>query len=259
MRIFHVLDKIENAIYNSRKVPLSDYSLIRRDKILNLIEKTRQELPKEMKQARWVTQENQRILQDSQRKAVDIVRESEKRSEELLKAAQEESRKRLDKEEIVVHAKKRAEELLETAGKEAETIVTNAKMQSDEIMKTAKSKAESMVARAKEEAEITRSGADSYALKILSNLESEFSRVLAVIRKSKSMISESTEQEVTASYAQEAGNDSEIQEKSIPSQTDKIDEKNEDSGKFPSSEIQLKPPGAGRNELRENLGLPGKN
>ncbi len=175
MRIFHVLDKIENAIYNSKKIPLmNNYAIVRKDKILNLIEKTRQSLPEEMKQARWVSKENQRILQEAQTKAGEIIRESEKRSNDLVAAAREESHKLLDKEQIVVNAKNRADEILEEARGQAGAIISQAEAKAREIL-----------GNADNDARFTRDGADQYALKILGGMEKELSRVLEIISKSR--------------------------------------------------------------------------
>jgi vacuolar-type H+-ATPase subunit H len=192
MRIFHVLDKIENAIHNGRNIPLSNYIMVNKDKIIKLIDQTRLELPKEMKQARWVSQENQRILQEAQKKAGETIRESEKRAEELIKAAQEESRKRLDKEQIVVQAKSRAEEIMNDTQKEAERMMMEAQARASEMMRLTENQATDLLRKAKEEAKMTRNGADEYALKILTNLENEFTRVLSAIQKSRKMLQETS-------------------------------------------------------------------
>lgn len=195
MRIFNVLDKIENAIYNSRRVPLSDLVLVRKDKILNLIEKTRKNLPREMKQARFVSQENQRIMQEAQVKAGDVIREAEKRANDLLKAAREESRSLLDKEKVVENARKRAEEILSAAQKEAEERLSESRAKANNILKSAQAQAWDMTRRAKEEAKATRQGADQYALKIFSNMENEFSRILKVIQKSRAALEQAQKEE----------------------------------------------------------------
>ena len=182
MRIYHVLEKIENAIYNSRKVPMTNYSLIRRDKILNLIEKTRNNLPEEMKRARWVSKENQRIIQESQVKAGEIIRESENRSKELMREAKEESKKLLDKEAIVVNAKDRANEIMEQAKSEAERILTDARERSEQMIKKAEMTFEDLTYRANMEAKQVRKGTDDYVYKILARMEDDVSRIHKILK-----------------------------------------------------------------------------
>ena len=182
MRIYHVLEKIENAVYNSRKVPMTNYSLIRRDKILNLIEKTRNDLPEEMKRARWVSKENQRIIQESQVKAGEVVREAENRSKELMREAKEESKKILDKEAIVVNAKGRAEEILNNAKAEAERILTESREKSEQMIKKAEMAYEDLTYRANMEAKQVRKGTDDYVLKMLTRMEGDVGRVHQILK-----------------------------------------------------------------------------
>jgi len=183
MRIYHVLEKIENAVYNSRKIPLfPNYSLIKRDKILNLIEKTRNNLPEEMKRARWVSKENQRIIQEAQVKAGEIVREAEVRSKELMREAKEESRRLLDKEAIVVNAKSRAEEILSEAKSEAERLLTDAREKSTSMVKKAEMTATDITYRANVESKRVRKSSEEYALKILTGMEKEISKIHVILK-----------------------------------------------------------------------------
>ncbi|MCE1245632.1 MAG: hypothetical protein LWY06_03190 [Firmicutes bacterium] len=184
MRIYHVLEKIENAVYNSPKIPWTNYALIRKDKILNLIEKTRNDLPEEMKRARWVSQENQRIIQESQVKAGEIVREAENRSKDLLRDAREESRRLLDKEAIVINAKNRADEILAASKAEAEAMLNAAREKSTELYKKAEMTATDVTYRANMEAKRTRKSAEDYVWKLFSTLDSEVTKVNEIMKRS---------------------------------------------------------------------------
>lgn len=225
MRIYHVLEKIENAIYNSRKVPLSDYALIHRDKILKLIEKTRDNLPEEMKRARWVSKENQRILQEAQTKAGEIVREAENRSKELLREAKEESLKLLDKESIVVNAKNRADEILEEARMEAEKIFIHAREKSTQMVRKAEMTAEDLTYRSNLEAKRVKKGADDYAWRILSKLEAEFSSVHGILRTNLDQMREMRQKEKEREAAMEKAKTAAPEQKKPPAPPAGVSEK----------------------------------
>ena len=62
MEIFQLLDNLEDLIENSKKVPLSDKSMIDKDEILEVLKEIRLKLPDELKQAKWVKEERERIL-----------------------------------------------------------------------------------------------------------------------------------------------------------------------------------------------------
>ncbi|MCD4786275.1 MAG: hypothetical protein K8T10_20825 [Candidatus Eremiobacteraeota bacterium] len=189
MKIYHVLEKVENAVYNSRKLPLfPSYSLIKRDKILNLIEKTRNNLPEEMKRARWVSKENQRIIQEAQVKAGEIVREAEVRSKELMREAKEESRRILDKEAIVVNAKDRAEEILSGTKTEAERLLNEARGKSNNMVKKAEMTATDITYRANTESKRVRKSADEYSLKILTGMEKEIFKIHGILKNNLKQI-----------------------------------------------------------------------
>ena len=79
MEIFQLLDNLEDLIENSKKVPLSDKSMIDKDEILEVLKEIRIKLPDELKQAKWVKEERERILAEAQKEADDVVKEAENR------------------------------------------------------------------------------------------------------------------------------------------------------------------------------------
>ena len=79
MEIFQLLDNLEDLIENSKKVPLSDKSMIDKEEILEVLKEIRLKLPDELKQAKWVKEERERILAEAQKEADDVVKEAENR------------------------------------------------------------------------------------------------------------------------------------------------------------------------------------
>jgi len=163
--IFRVLDKIENAIYASQKLPgpLRKWSVINSEKFLALIEKSRVSLPEEMKHARWIAKENQRILQEAQEKADRILKDTKEQTRQILAAAEEARDRMLDENEIVIKSKEKAEEVVRNAESYAGKVKAEAEINSKEI----------------------RQDADDYAYKVLSGLEKELVRILDIVQKGK--------------------------------------------------------------------------
>lgn len=79
MEIFTLLDNLEDLIENSKKVPLSDKCIIGQEELLDLIKEIRLKLPDELKQAKWVKEERERILAEAKKEADDVVKEAENR------------------------------------------------------------------------------------------------------------------------------------------------------------------------------------
>ena len=79
MEIFELLESLEDIIERSRNLPFSAKGVVDKEEILDLIKEIRLKLPDELKQAKWVKEERQRILVEAQKEADGIVKEAENR------------------------------------------------------------------------------------------------------------------------------------------------------------------------------------
>jgi F0F1-type ATP synthase membrane subunit b/b' len=180
MSIFRVLDKLENAIFNSTPLwPFKDRIIVNREKFLALIEKTRKTLPEEMKQARLVARDNQKILQEAREKADEIFRESKERSHKMLEEARVEAARLLDQNEITAMARRRAEEMIKQAQEEAK-----------EQFRLTHEKAMNEFLELEAQAGEIINGANEYAEKIMASLENELNRVMPIVQKGRKQLQE---------------------------------------------------------------------
>ena len=69
----------EIILENSKTLPFSDKSIIEKEQFLDIIKEIRLKLPEELKQAKWIKEERERIIAEAQKDADDIVREAENR------------------------------------------------------------------------------------------------------------------------------------------------------------------------------------
>lgn len=111
MEIFTLLETLEDIIENSRNVPFSAKGIVDKEELLDIIKEIRIKLPDELKQAKWVKEERQRILVEAQKEADDIVKEAENRIISMI-----------DEHEITRKANETAEEIIEKAKKESKEI-----------------------------------------------------------------------------------------------------------------------------------------
>ena len=79
MEIFTLLDTLEDILDKSRNLPFSGKTIVDKEELLELLKEIRLKLPDELKQAKWVKEERQRILVEAQKEADDIVKEAENR------------------------------------------------------------------------------------------------------------------------------------------------------------------------------------
>lgn len=79
MEIFTLLENLEENVENSKKMPFTNKIMIEQDEILDIIKEIRLKLPEDLKQAKWVREERDRILEEAKKEADDVVKEAENR------------------------------------------------------------------------------------------------------------------------------------------------------------------------------------
>lgn len=123
MEIFTLLENLEEIIETGTKVPLSTKVMIDKEEISEILEEIRMKLPDELKQAKWVKEERQRIIMDAQKEADQIVKETETKIISLV-----------DDHEITRQALAQKEEIIESADKVAREITTGTREYADALL-----------------------------------------------------------------------------------------------------------------------------
>lgn len=123
MEIFTLLETLEDLIENSKRVPLSEKCIIEQDDVLDLIKEIRLKLPDELKQAKWVKEERERILEEAKKEAEDVVKEAENRIISMI-----------DEHEITRQAYEQKNQIMATANENARQITQGAREYADGIL-----------------------------------------------------------------------------------------------------------------------------
>ena len=123
MEIFTLLENIEDILEKSKGVPFSNIVLVDKDEIIELISDLRIKLPEEIKQAKWIKEERQRILVEAQKEADDIVKEAENRIISMI-----------DEHEITKKAYEKKAEIIETANEMSREISKGTKDYADNLL-----------------------------------------------------------------------------------------------------------------------------
>jgi len=123
MEIFTLLENLEEIIESGTKVPLSTKVMVDKEELNEILEEIRMKLPDELKQAKWVKEERQRIIMDAQKEADQIVKETETKIISLV-----------DDHEITRQALAQKEEIIESADKVAREITTGTREYADALL-----------------------------------------------------------------------------------------------------------------------------
>jgi Fe2+ transport system protein B len=119
--IFQQLDRIEDLIVSSRRVPFSSSVMVNEAEIFELLDELRSSLPDELKQARWMVKEKEELMAEARREA-----------ERIREEAREERARLIEETEIVKAARAEAERIVEEARAQAREIRLEAEDYADE-------------------------------------------------------------------------------------------------------------------------------
>lgn len=104
MEIYALLESLEDMLENGKKVPFSEKCIVNKSELLKLIQEIYLNLPDELKQAKWIKEERERIIAEAQKDADDIVKEAENRIIAMI-----------DEHEITRQACKKRDEIIANA------------------------------------------------------------------------------------------------------------------------------------------------
>jgi len=159
--ILHLIDRLEEVAGEARRLPVGGGLVVSRQRLLDLVDRMRVAVPREVYDAREVIEKRNEVLAAAEAEATRLLNEARAEVESRLKdnavvkAAEEKSR------EVLLKAQQRAEELAREAEEQAR-------------------------ARLDEAQDVGRSQmreADVYALQTLKRLETELDGFIATVRR----------------------------------------------------------------------------
>lgn len=131
MEVLELIDMLEDVVDKAGGIPLIGKAIIDRDELLDLIEEIRINLPDDLKQAKWVKDERQRILDDANKEAATIIKLAEEKMASLI-----------DDHEITQRAQAQASEIVNAAQNNARDIRQSTKQYVDDHMAALEAKIE---------------------------------------------------------------------------------------------------------------------
>ncbi|MEA4815394.1 MAG: ATPase [Lachnospiraceae bacterium] len=138
--ILKLLDELEGILDQSKAVPFSSKVSVDKDEIYDIITEIRLKMPNEIKQAKWVIEERNKILIDAQKEADGIIKSAEERLSKLV-----------DENEVTKRAYEQASEIIEASKKTAKEMRIGANEYADNVLQVAEENLKEMYGRIKEE------------------------------------------------------------------------------------------------------------
>lgn len=110
-----IFDEVLRLLSEARRVPLMDKIVIDEDELLNIIDDLKEAIPREIKSAQQVLEEQKVIIDTAKADAERIVQKAKDEAERILSVAQAEADAKVQQEEIVKQAYVVAEEVKSNA------------------------------------------------------------------------------------------------------------------------------------------------
>lgn len=124
VELFNILNELEELIETCPKVPMTKRVLVDEDRLLDYLDRIRTSLPEEVRQAKWVVQEREKVIADSKQEAMRIIENAEK-----------ELHSRAEESEIVKKAREISEQHQQQAREIAAKIKEGAYRYADDILR----------------------------------------------------------------------------------------------------------------------------
>lgn len=124
INVLRILDEIEELVETSARIPMTGKVLLDDEILLDYLDRIRTGLPEELRQAKWLTKERQRLLQDA-----------ESESQRIIEEARVYVAKMAAESEIAREARAQAEEIIAQARKEAKELRLGAREYADDMLK----------------------------------------------------------------------------------------------------------------------------
>ncbi|HZW83588.1 MAG TPA: hypothetical protein VFF14_09275 [Candidatus Deferrimicrobium sp.] len=125
MDVFTLLDELEEIVDRGAKIPMTGKVLVDDEAIFDIIDKVRSTLPEELRQAKWVMKERDRIQEEAQAEATKMVEQGRNYIAKLV-----------DEAEVTKQAQAQAEEVVAQAKRVGREIRSGANVYADELLVT---------------------------------------------------------------------------------------------------------------------------
>jgi hypothetical protein len=106
--LFELLDQLQETLTQAKGLPFSDNCIVDRQDVLYWVNQIRENLPEEVRQSRWIVEQNRQVVASARQKAESILRETEQRSAIMI-----------DEHEITLRAREMAQSTIDQANQAA--------------------------------------------------------------------------------------------------------------------------------------------
>ncbi|HVA23741.1 MAG TPA: ATPase [Chloroflexota bacterium] len=124
MDILYLVDRIEAILHSGQKMPFSSKVVVDEHEAMDVLDQMRVVIPEEIKTARRLNQDRERIIQQAEAEGERILKQAEERAEAMIQ-----------EHDVFQEVQRRAEEVLARADGQAEEIRSGADQYALEVLR----------------------------------------------------------------------------------------------------------------------------
>lgn len=122
MEVLNALEKMEDLLEKS--ISVFGVSMVNKEEFTELLKEIRVKLPDEVKQAKWIKEERQRILLEAQKEATDVIKEAETKIVSMIDENEITRQAYNQANETIINAQKTAREIKQASLEYADDIIS---------------------------------------------------------------------------------------------------------------------------------------
>ncbi len=145
MDILQLIEELEDVLDDASSIPLSKKVAIDPDEVFEIVKEIRASLPEEIRQAKWVNDERDRILQEANEQAQQLSEQAQQRVAESDKEMQQRFNELVNDHRITKEAQRRGEQMVENAQNQSRQIRESVFAYVDEILANTQSNLQSVI------------------------------------------------------------------------------------------------------------------
>ena len=124
MDIEKIIESIEEKIDGCPTIPFWGRGIIDKDELLDMLQEMKNKLPEELSQAKWVNNERQRIINDAQKRAETMIKETEEKIVAMV-----------NEHDITQQAYAKANQIVDSAQQNSREIRLGANQYADDVLR----------------------------------------------------------------------------------------------------------------------------
>lgn len=171
------LNRLEETILSSFRIPLTKRTLVDEEKLLDLLDLVRMSLPEAFAEAGSIIQQKEEILL-----------EAEEYGQRIVDAAQAKRAQILDENDIIHQAQREAEQMHRKVQQECDAMMQETLQEIDIKRRQCQQELEEMRQHAVAEARQIEQGADDYADSVLEHIEEDLNEMMRIVSNGRQQL-----------------------------------------------------------------------